>query len=102
VIISSYLLRGVDVDNFVTALIVAAVLAVLNSIVKPILIVLTIPVTFFTFGFFLLVINAAMIMLTSNLVPGFKVDGFWWALGFSIILSLITAILESFNRKENQ
>jgi putative membrane protein len=101
VIISSYLLRGVTVDTFVTALIVAAVLAVLNSIVKPILIVLTIPITFFTFGFFLLVINAAMIMLTSHIVNGFKVDGFWWALGFSIILSIVTAVLESFNKKTN-
>jgi putative membrane protein len=101
VIISSYLLRGVTVDTFITALIVAAVLAVLNSIVKPVLIILTIPITFFTFGFFLLVINAAMILLTSRIVSGFKVDGFWWALGFSIILSLVTAILESFNKKTN-
>jgi len=100
VIISSYLLHGVNVDSFLTALIVAAVLAVLNSIVKPILILFTIPITFFTFGLFLLVINAAIIMLTSHIVPGFKVDGFWWALGFSIILSLVTALLESFNGKE--
>lgn len=101
VIISSYLLRGIHVKDFITALIVAAVLSVLNSILKPILVILTIPITFFTFGLFLLVINAAIIMLTSHIVPGFKVDGFWWAFGFSIILSIVTGILESFN-KENK
>ena len=101
VIISSYLLHGVIVDNFLTALIVAAVLAILNSLLKPILVLLTIPITLYSFGFFLLVINAAITMLTSNIVPGFKVDGFWWALGFSIILSFVTGILESFNKKDN-
>jgi len=99
VIISSYLLHGVHVNDFLTALIVAAVLSVLNSLLKPILVILTIPITFFTFGLFLLVINAAIIMLTSHIVPGFKVDGFWWALGFSIILSIVTGIMEGFNNK---
>jgi putative membrane protein len=102
VMLTSYLLKGVQVDNFLTALIVAAVLALLNNLLKPILIILTIPITFFTFGLFLLVINASMIMLASNIVKGFKVDGFWWALGFSIILSIITGILQSFDKKENQ
>jgi putative membrane protein len=99
VIISSYLLHGVKVDGFITAMIVAAVLSILNNLLKPILILLTIPITFFTFGLFLLVINAAIIMLTSHIVPGFKVDGFWWALGFSIILTIVTGVLESFNNK---
>jgi len=102
VMLTSYLLKGVKVDGFLTALIVAAVLAVLNNLLKPLLIILTIPITFFTFGLFLLIINAAMIMLASNIVPGFTVDGFWWALGFSIILSIITGILQSFDKKENQ
>lgn len=102
VMLTSYLLKGVKVDGFLTALIVAAVLAVLNNLLKPLLIILTIPITFFTFGLFLLVINAAMIMLASHIVPGFTVDGFWWALGFSIILSIITGILQSFDKKENQ
>jgi len=102
VMLTSYLLKGVKIDGFLTALIVAAVLALLNNLLKPLLIILTIPITFFTFGLFLLVINAAMIMLASNIVPGFKVEGFWWALGFSIILSIITGILQSFDKKENQ
>ena len=93
VVITAYLLPGVHVRDILTALIVAVVLALLNGIVKPILIILTIPVTILTLGLFLLVINAFMIMLAGNLVPGFQVDGFWWALLFSIILSLITSLL---------
>lgn len=102
VLIASFLLPGVAIqdNNVFTALIVAAVLAFLNAVVKPIMIVLTIPVTIFTFGFFLLVINALMIILASKLVDGFRVDGFWWALLFSFILSIITSILENIKRKD--
>ena len=100
IIITSYLLPGVTVTGFLAALIVAVVLSVIDSIVKPMLIILTIPVTFFTFGLFLLVINAAMIMLTSQIVKGFEVDGFWWALAFSVILSFVRSLLESIDGKE--
>jgi putative membrane protein len=102
VLISSYLLPGVSIDNnsFLTALIVAAVLAFLNGVVKPIMIVLTIPVTVFTFGFFLLVIKALMIMLAAKIVDGFHVAGFWWALLFSLILSIVTSILEGIKRRD--
>lgn len=92
VILTSYLLPGVHVDSFLSALIVAGVLAILNALVKPILIILTIPVTIVTFGLFLFVINALIILIASSLISGFNVDGFWWALLFSIILSLITYI----------
>lgn len=95
VLFSSYLLPGVVVANFTTAIIVAIVIALLNTFLKPILILLTIPVTVLTLGLFLLVINAFIILLTSELVSGFRVDGFWWALLFSIILAVITSILES-------
>lgn len=74
---------------------VALALAFLNTIVKPVLVLLTIPITFFTLGLFLLVINAGMIMLAERLVKGFHVDNFLWALLFSLILSLFTAILNS-------
>ncbi|MBN8695729.1 MAG: phage holin family protein [Bacteroidetes bacterium] len=102
VLISSFLLPGVEVqdNNIFTAIIVAAVLAFLNAVVKPIMIVLTIPVTFFTFGLFLLVINALMIILASKLVDGFRVDGFWWALLFSFILSIVTSILENVKKRD--
>ncbi|MGZ3884915.1 MAG: phage holin family protein [Bacteroidia bacterium] len=96
VIITAWLLPGVKVDSVMTAVLVAVVLAFLNAVVKPILTILTIPITFFTLGFFLLVINALMIIIVTKLVAGFQVDGFWKALLFSLILSLTTSILHMF------
>lgn len=102
VLIASYLLPGVTIDgnSFYTALVVAAVLAFLNAIIKPILVILTIPITVLTLGLFLLVINALMIMLAAKIVDGFHVDGFWWALLFSLILSLTTSILEGIKKRD--
>jgi putative membrane protein len=102
VLIATYLLPGVRIDdnNIFTALIVATVLAFLNAVLKPLLILFTIPITILTLGFFLLIINAGIILLAEKLVPGFHVDGFWWALLFSLILSLVTSILESFKRTD--
>lgn len=102
VLIASYLLPGVSIEDnsFFTALIVAAVLAFLNTVVKPIMIILTIPVTIISFGLFLLVINALIILLAAKLVEGFHVDGFWWALLFSLILSIVTSILESIKKRD--
>lgn len=84
---------GVSVDDYLAALMVAVVLAFLNTIVKPILTVLTIPITVFTLGFFLLAINAFIIIFAEKLVNGFYVAGFWYALLFSLLLSLCTGIL---------
>ncbi|MBI2270769.1 MAG: phage holin family protein [Bacteroidetes bacterium] len=95
VLISSYILPGVEVDNIVTALLVAAVLAFLNTVIKPIMVLLTIPVTVLSFGLFLLVINAFIIILTDKLIDGFQVRGFWWALLFSLVLSFVTSVLNS-------
>lgn len=94
VVITSYLLGGVAVDSFITALVVAFVLGVLNMILKPILILLTIPVTIMSLGLFLLVINAFIIQLAAYFVKGFDVASFWWALLFSIILSVVSWFLE--------
>jgi len=102
VIVTSLLLPGVHIDSALTGVLVAAVLAVLNSVLKPLLVILTIPITVFTFGLFLLVINAAMILLASKLVPGFHVEGFWTALFFSIILSIVSSLFNSFNKQQNQ
>ncbi len=93
VFIVSNFAPGVHIDNYLSAILVAIVLAFLNTIVKPILTILTIPITIFTLGFFLLVINAAIILFADKLVSDFHVDGFWHALLFSLILSVITAIL---------
>ncbi len=89
----SYILPGVHIDQFFTALILALVLAVLNAIIKPLLVILTLPITVFTLGLFLFVINGAIILLADRFVTGFKVDGFWWALLFSLLLSLLTSVL---------
>lgn len=95
VVIASFLFKGVQVDSVFTAIAVAAVLALLNALVKPILVILTIPITIVTLGLFLLVINAAMIMLASEIVPGFHVSGFWTAFFFSIILALINSVFNA-------
>jgi putative membrane protein len=92
VILGAYLIPGIEVSGFFTALIVAIVMAVINTIIRPILVVLTIPITFFTLGLFLLVINAAMVKLAGILIPGFIVDGFWAALILGLILSIFNGI----------
>ena len=93
VIITAYILPGISVPDFLTAIVIAALLALLNLTIKPILIFLTIPITIFTLGLFLLVINAVIVLIAAEIVPGFIVDGFWWAVLFSLILSLINSLL---------
>ncbi|GGG29863.1 phage holin family protein [Pontibacter amylolyticus] len=93
-LLAAYLLPGVQIDGFGAALILAVVLALLNAVVRPILVILTIPVTVLTLGLFLLVINALIILLADYLIGGFDVDGFLWALIFSLVLSLIEAVLD--------
>ena len=95
VFIVSHFAPGVHVDDIISAVLVALVLAFLNQIVKPVLTILTIPITIFTLGFFLLAINAFIIMFAEKLVSGFHVQGFWYALLFSLILSVITGIMNS-------
>jgi putative membrane protein len=115
VMITAYFLDGVTMGNnqfittsspelnkLITALFVAIVLAFLNSIVKPVLTLLSLPITFFTLGFFLLVINALIILFADKLVDGFKVDGFWTALWFSLVLSLVSGILDLIKGKEDK
>lgn len=99
---ASFLLPGVHIDDALTAVIVAFVLSLLNGFIKPVLVLLTIPVTLFSFGLFLLVINALIILLADRIVSGFSVDGFWTALFFSVLLSLITSLLEALSRQEKQ
>ena len=96
VLVIAHFLPGVSVANFTSAVIVAVVLALLRMTVKPLLIILTLPVTIVTFGLFLLVINAFIILLADSLIDGFNVSGFWIALLFSLILSVFESILFSF------
>lgn len=89
----SYILGGIHLENFWSAIILAVVLAVLNAIIKPLLVILTFPITLVTLGLFLFVINALIILMADGLLDGFEVDGFWWALLFSLLLSIVTSLL---------
>lgn len=95
VLVIAHFLPGVSVVNFTSSVIVAVVLALLRVTIKPLLIILTLPVTIVTLGLFLLVINALIILLADNLIDGFNVSGFWVALIFSLILSVFESILYS-------
>ncbi len=102
VVVLANILPGVSVDSYLTAVIVALVLSLLNFLVKPILIILTLPITILTLGLFLLIINALIILLADTLVTGFSVSSIWWALLFSLLLSLLNSILHSFLKSENK
>lgn len=95
VVLLAKLLSGVSVDSYTTAIIVAIVLALLNLIVKPLLVLLTLPATILTLGLFLFVINACIILLADKLIDGFSVSSFWIALLFSILLAILQAVLHS-------
>lgn len=95
VFITAYILPGVKVDGLVTAFIVAIILGALNMFIKPILVLLTLPLTILTLGLFTFVINALLVLLVGSLVQGFRVDGFLWALIFGLTLSIIRAFLFS-------
>jgi len=95
VVITAYLLPGVYLADLPHALILASLLAILNVSLKPVLIFLTIPATIFSLGLFLLVINALIIEVADWIIgDGFNVQSFWWALAFSIVLSIINSIFE--------
>ena len=90
----AYLLPGIVVKSFGSALLAAAVIALLNSIVRPILIVLTLPVTVVSLGLFLLVITALMFWLAGSMLSGFEVSSFWWALAGAIVYSLLSMVVD--------
>jgi putative membrane protein len=84
---------GIELNSFADGVLLAIVLAVLNAVVRPILVLLTIPITFLTLGLFLLVINVIIIYLADAVLGGFEVNGVIWALVFSLVLSLIASII---------
>ena len=98
----AHLLGGVHVTDFWTAIVFAFVLALLNMFIKPLLVLFTLPVTFFTLGLFLFVINALVVLLASKFVDGFTIDSFWWALLFSIILSIITSAIDKREKEDRR
>ena len=95
----SYILSGIHVDSLMTALIVAVVMAVLNVTLKPLLFVITIPITIITFGLFLLVLNVLILYAAAYFIDGFHIDGFWWALLFSFLVSFVNGVLFGLGKK---
>jgi len=93
VFLAAYILSGVAVNNFLTAVGVALVLGLINTFLKPILIFFTLPINILTFGLFTLIINASLVLLASSLIDGFIVVGLWPALWFSILVSTINWLL---------
>jgi len=98
----SAVLHGIHFHNFWSAVVLSLVLAVLNFLLKPILVILTLPVTILTFGLFLFVINAIIVLVAGDLVSGFSVDGFGWALLFSLLLSLLTSFLYRDTKRDDE
>ena len=103
VIVLASFLPGIDVgDNYLTAFVIAIVIALLNMFVRPLLVFLTLPATVVTFGLFLLVINAIIVLIAGKMVDGFYVSGFFTALIFSILLSIFRSYLFSFFEDEKE
>lgn len=99
VLVVAYLLEGVHLYSIEAAFVTALILGVVNATLKPILLILTLPISIITLGLFTFVINALMVLLTSAIVPGFKVDSFWWALLFSLVLSLVSSFMHQLAKK---
>jgi putative membrane protein len=93
IIITAYLLPGVKLTGFFAALVTALILGLINAFIRPVLILLTLPLNILTLGLFTLVINALLIMLAAAIVPGFTVQGFWWALLFGLVLAIVNYAL---------
>lgn len=92
---SAYLLPGITVADFPAALITAIGLGIINAVIRPLLLILTLPLNILTLGLLTFVINALMVMLAAQVVPGFGVENFWWALIFSLVVSVINALLSA-------
>ena len=97
IIVIAYILPGAEVSGFIAAIVAALVIGLINAFIKPVLIILTLPINVLTLGLFTFVINALLIMLASAIVPGFSVQNFWWALLFSLLLSIITYFVQTWS-----
>ena len=99
ILITAYLLPGVHVSGIFAALVLAVVLGAINAVLRPLLIILTLPLTIVTLGLFVFAINGALILLASYIVPGFVVAGFWWAVLFGIVLAVVSFVLDTFEKE---
>ena len=96
IIIASYLLPGAHVSGITAAFVLAVVLGAINLTIRPVILLLTLPLTIITLGLFALILNGLLIMLASSIVPGFSVDSFWWAFLFGIVLATVNYLFDSF------
>ena len=93
IIISAYIIEGVTITSFWSALWLSLFLGLINAVLRPVLIVLTLPINILTLGLFTFVINASLILLASSVIKGFSVDGFWVAIIFGLVLSVVAYLL---------
>lgn len=98
VMIAAYLVPGVMIKSFFSALFAALFLGIINTLIRPVLILITLPINIITLGLFTFVINAILVLLTSSIIKGFEVSGFWTAMLFSVILSIVNYVLNGFFR----
>ena len=96
IMVASYLIRGIEVNGFFSALFAAAILGVLNVFFRPILLILTLPINILTLGFFTFIINAVLLKMASGVISGFVVHGFWSAVFGGLIISVVSWLLNSF------
>lgn len=98
VFIAAYLLPGIKIDSFITAIIVSIGLGIVNTLIRPILLLFTLPLTLVTFGLFIFIINGLLVLLVSTFVPGFKVQSFFWAMAFSAVLWAVNFVFHSLTK----
>ena len=96
ILLASIVLKGIHVDSLQTAVIAAAILGIFNVVLRPVLLILTLPLTILTLGVFAFVLNAMMLLLVAYFVPGFQVDGFFWAFLGALIISIVSWIANRF------
>lgn len=102
IIVTSYLLDGIQVSGFFSALFAAAILGILNAFFRPIALLLTLPINIMSLGLFTFLINAFMLKMASGVIPGFDVSGFWSAVFGSLLISLVSWLLNSFINEEGR
>ena len=98
VFVAAYLIQGVHVDSFLTAVIVSIALGIVNIFIKPVVILFTLPINLVTLGLFTFIINGLMVLLVSSVIPGFAVDSFTWAMLFSVVLWAVNFVLTSLTK----
>lgn len=95
VFVTAYILPGIHLQNFLTAIIVAVILGAINTFIRPLIFLLTLPINILTLGLFTFVIMGGLVLFVSWIVPGFTVDSFWWALAFALVLALVSGFMHS-------